>query len=276
MLSERRDLIAEELVAGTGASIAVAVNSSKILTGLDIWFNDLNRNHGPIAELRPYGLKAHRVELSFGRFAGDAIRRIQLAPDEDRKLSRALIASIRDDAEVVVVGQSLETWTVSDGSFRITSTLRHSSNANGDDTIVLTCRDVIVPMMAAMAELIGYDPILGNNPTDENALEGAVTLIEVSRRERNPRNKLLCLRIHGHQCKICNLKPAERYGTAGAITEVHHLQPVSLLDKPRAYDPRTDLVPLCPNCHRAVHTRRPVPFTVDELKALIESSKCQN
>ena len=27
------------------------------------------------------------------------------------------------------------------------------------------------------------------------------------------------------------------------------------------YDPATDLIPLCPNCHRAVHTRRPVPWT---------------
>jgi 5-methylcytosine-specific restriction protein A len=49
---------------------------------------------------------------------------------------------------------------------------------------------------------------------------------------------------------------------------VHHLEPVASLDVPRVYNPATDLIPLCPNCHRAVHSRAPVPYQPEELKRL--------
>ncbi|MOA48213.1 HNH endonuclease [compost metagenome] len=66
----------------------------------------------------------------------------------------------------------------------------------------------------------------------------------------------------------CGLEPRLEYGEAGSIIEVHHLEPLALLKEPRPYDPRADLVPLCPSCHRAVHTRRPIPFSIEELRDL--------
>ena len=124
-------------------------------------------------------------------------------------------------------------------------------------------------MMAAMAELIGYDAIEEAQLQNPSAIEGALSQVTVNRRERNPRNRLLCIRIHGEKCAVCGMEPRRKYGDAGGIVEVHHLEPVSYLVFPRAYDPRKDLIPLCPNCHRAAHTRRPVPFTPAELMALI-------
>ncbi len=100
-------------------------------------------------------------------------------------------------------------------------------------------------------------------------LEGAISRSVVNRRERNPRNRLLCIRIHGEVCTVCGLDPRVLYGDAGTIIEVHHLEPLALLVKPKPYDPCTDLVPLCPSCHRAVHTRRPIPLSIEELKALM-------
>jgi 5-methylcytosine-specific restriction protein A len=121
-----------------------------------------------------------------------------------------------------------------------------------------------------MAELIGYDSIEDvANPYAPEA-EGAILQSVVLRRERNPRNRLLCLRIHGNCCKACRLKPGSVYGEAGSIIEVHHLEPLANLSVPRTYDPQTHLVPLCPNCHRAVHTRRPVPYTLAELQSFME------
>jgi 5-methylcytosine-specific restriction protein A len=70
---------------------------------------------------------------------------------------------------------------------------------------------------------------------------------------------------------VCGLEPRRVYGEAGSIIEVHHLEPVSSLVEPRPYDPRTDLVPLCPTCHRALHTRRPIPLSIEELKTLRSS-----
>ena len=95
----------------------------------------------------------------------------------------------------------------------------------------------------------------------------------VKRRERNPRNRVLCIRLKGERCAGCGLEPRKSYGSAGAIIEVHHLEPLSLLQAPRPYDPAFDLVPLCPNCHRAVHTRRPVPLSLAELTATREAAR---
>jgi len=120
----------------------------------------------------------------------------------------------------------------------------------------------MVPLMAAMAELIGYQ----DAEPEEYDEEGRITESLIRRRERSARNRLLCLSIHGHRCAVCGLEPEGLYGDAGSIIEVHHLEPVSLLAEPRPYDPAADLVPLCPNCHRAAHTRRPIPWTVEDLR----------
>lgn len=268
MIAGKKSLILRELEEGTGAAIAATVDSSGLRSGLRIWFADLDEKHGPVAELRPYGLKGHSVALSFGSFSGEIISQIRSAAPEDVQLARALIASIRPDIMVAVVGQDISDWSITSGSFRMTARVRDQEHPHEDVAIIAICRDVIVPMMAAMAELIGYDVIEDEVNDEVPAFEGAILQSVVKRRERNPRNRLLCIRIHGERCVVCGLEPRRVYRDAGAIIEVHHLEPVASLTEPRPYDPRTDLVPLCPNCHRAVHTRRPIPLSIEELKAL--------
>ena len=267
MLSARQALIREELEAGTGAAIGMAVDGSKSRTGLRIWFADLEERHGPVAELRPYGLKGYAVTLGFGAFAGEVVRRIASAGPEDVHLARALVASIVSSVEVEVQGQEMVDWKIASGDFRMTAIIR---NLPRDTEVALTevSRDTIVPMMAAMAELIGYD-VIEEDDHGEPEYEGAELVATVRRRERNPRNRLLCIRLHGEVCACCGLDPRETYGVAGSIIEVHHLEPLSLLKEPRPYDPARDLAPLCPNCHRAVHTRRPEPWSLEELGELM-------
>lgn len=269
MIAHKKELIASELEKRTGADISVIESSSGMRTAIKAWFSDLDANHGPVAELRPHGLKGHRVQLTFGRFSGAILTQIRDAPLEDIQLARALVRSISDEVEVEVPGQSPKSWTVSDGEFRITATIKYDDFAGDDAAVLATCREVMVPIMAAMAELIGYDVITECDEDDSPAIEGAVSWAQVKRRERNPRNRLLCLRIHGEQCVACGLKPREKYGDAGSIIEVHHLEPVATLAQPRPYDPEQDLVPLCPNCHRALHTRRHVPLSIAELQELM-------
>ncbi len=273
MIVGKKALILRELKEGTGAAIAAAVDQSGLRSGLRIWFGDLDEKHGPVADLRPYGLKGYRIELTFGSFSGDILEQIRNASPEDIQLARALVASIRTDVEIDVPGQTLPEWSVTNGAFRMTAKIRDQDDPHEDVAVIATCRDVVVPMMAAMAELIGYDVIEEPMHDDVPAFEGAILPSVVKRRERNPRNRLLCIRIHGEKCIACNLEPRLNYGEAGLIIEVHHLEPVALLSKPRPYDPRTDLVPLCPNCHRAVHTRRPVPISIEQLKGLMESCR---
>lgn len=113
MLTEKKQLIVRELEEGTGARIAAAVDLSGLRSGLRIWFDDLDENHGPLAELRPYGLKGHCIDLTFGKFSGMVLRQIHNASSEDIQLARALVASIRKDIVVLVSGQNITEWTVS-------------------------------------------------------------------------------------------------------------------------------------------------------------------
>ncbi|WP_175653832.1 HNH endonuclease [Pseudomonas sp. Marseille-P9899] len=268
MIAGKKSLILRELEEGTGAAIEAAVDTSGLRSALKIWFGDLDEKHGPVAELRPFGLKGHSIVLSFGNFSGEIIDQIRRAAPEDVQLARALIASIKPDTTVTVAGQDISEWSITSGSFRMTARVRDQNHPHEDFAIIAICRDVIVPMMAAMAELIGYDVIEDEVDNEVPAFEGAVLQSVVKRRERNPRNRLLCIRIHGERCLVCGLEPRRVYGDAGTFIEVHHLEPLASLTKPRPYDPRTDLVPLCPNCHRALHTRRPIPLSIEELKAL--------
>ena len=96
--------------------------------------------------------------------------------------------------------------------------------------------------------------------------EGAEKL-ELSRRyERSRANRAVAIELHGTNCTVCGFSFSSFYGNlAKGYVEIHHLTPVSSMDGPRVVDPRTELVPLCANCHRAAHRRWP-PFSPDELR----------
>ncbi|MFQ3895494.1 HNH endonuclease [Sphingobium sp. R-7] len=267
MLAEKQALIRREVEEGTGAGVCLEEDRSGVQTGIRLWFSDLDRSHSPIVSLRPTGLRRFQAHLTFGNFAADTIHQMRQAKADEVQLARALVSSVARNADVSISGgQSLDNWLIDAGNFSICAEKKGIDSRFGDEALTETCRELVIPILAAMAELYGYEPIEEICPPDQELLtEGAVRVALVRKRERNPRNRLLCLRIHGAVCKVCALDPAARYGEAGAIIEVHHLQPLSLAGEPRPYDPAFDLVPLCPNCHRAVHTRRPVPWTPDEL-----------
>lgn len=269
MIGKHEELIIQELEQGTGAAIEVAVDQRGLRAGMQIWFGDLGPRNGPVAEMRPHGLKSHKVQLSFGNFSGAVINQIKRATHEDSQLARALVASMKFNVKIDVQGQSLEDWTVNDGNFRMDAQIRHETRSDTELMIEKTCRDVVVPMMGAMAELIGYDVVDEDETEDEPPVEGAIRPSVVNRRERNPRNRLLCIQIHGEICAACGLNPFERYGEYGKIIEVHHLEPLSNLASPKPYDPSTDLVPLCPNCHRVAHSRRPLPWSISEIRSML-------
>lgn len=86
--------------------------------------------------------------------------------------------------------------------------------------------------------------------------------------ERSQQARDACIHFHGAICKVCNMDFENRYGEIGrGFIHVHHIIPVS--DRKTAYklDAKTDLVPVCANCHAMLHKRKdPTPFSVDELK----------
>jgi 5-methylcytosine-specific restriction enzyme A len=273
MLADRQALILQEVAEGTGAAVGIEAVRAGVQTGLLLWFEDLGRARSPIVELLPKGLKRYEAKLRFGNFAAETIAQMRRAEDEEKQLARALVRSIGVKAEVEVSQQSLDDWEVRDRDFAIVASQKGVENRFGEEALTATCRALVIPMLGAMAELYGYDPVcLDETNEDAFLMEGAIRVSVVTRRERNPRNRLLCLRIHGHRCAICGRDPRGQYGQAGGIIEVHHIQPLSSSEGARPYSPETDLIPLCPNCHRAAHTRRPQPWTPEELRAMLNDN----
>lgn len=99
--------------------------------------------------------------------------------------------------------------------------------------------------------------------------EGACTKVTVNKYERNPVNRAACIAAYGSVCNICGFDFGEVYGSLGyGYIEVHHRIPVSLMGADYVVDPINDLVPLCSNCHAAVHRRDP-PLEPEMLAAII-------
>lgn len=88
--------------------------------------------------------------------------------------------------------------------------------------------------------------------------------------ERNPRLRKQAIEIHGTTCVVCNFNFAEKYGKFGeGYIEIHHLKPHSSVKGERAVDPKSDLVPVCSNCHRMIHKPNPM-LSIEELKKIVK------
>jgi 5-methylcytosine-specific restriction protein A len=100
-------------------------------------------------------------------------------------------------------------------------------------------------------------------------MEGAKRDVVLSRSERSPEARALCLQIHGTQCSVCGFSFPEMYGEIGeGYIQVHHLDPISNAMDKRAVDPKNDLRPVCPNCHAMLHRQKP-PYTIEELRTML-------
>lgn len=73
-------------------------------------------------------------------------------------------------------------------------------------------------------------------------------------------------------CEICGFNFEETYGArANGIIEVHHIRPVHTLH-PGEKTKFGDLILVCANCHRVIHSRRKW-MTPEELRELIEENR---
>ncbi len=89
--------------------------------------------------------------------------------------------------------------------------------------------------------------------------------------ERNSAARDACLRDQGARCIVCGLRVRERYaGLSREVVEVHHLRPLSDTIGPYQLNPATDLVPVCPNCHRVIHSQVPA-LEPGQVKAMLAS-----
>jgi 5-methylcytosine-specific restriction endonuclease McrA len=98
--------------------------------------------------------------------------------------------------------------------------------------------------------------------------EGSGEQVKVNKYERSSKARKECLKQKGYRCAVCELSLEERYGSLGhEYINVHHLVELSTVGPDYKVNPKTDLIPICPNCHSMIH--RPGPgkaLTPEELK----------
>jgi 5-methylcytosine-specific restriction protein A len=122
-------------------------------------------------------------------------------------------------------------------------------------------------MLGSVLALMPLEAI--EQPTGGEAEGGGYQTL-ITRYERSTLNRQACMDFHGRTCKVCSFDFEKVYGLIGeGYIEVHHVESLARLAPGTILNPAIDLVPLCSNCHSMAHQRRPVPYTVDELKALV-------
>jgi 5-methylcytosine-specific restriction protein A len=107
---------------------------------------------------------------------------------------------------------------------------------------------------------------------DENIFrEGSKITIEINKYERNVKAKKKCIEHFGRICAVCEFKDYIKFGSEISVIEVHHKTPISQYSQEYEINPIEDLIPLCPNCHRAIHSKIPA-YSIDELKEIIKTA----
>lgn len=223
-----------------------------------------------------------RLTIAFepGNFAGGLLEDMS-APDADgRSLFRATLSSaINAGAEVVLRIDGADRLYDDDAIWgspwkRFSLELRKGNipfrTGDVDDDGVLRAWAGV--FMAALLAILPVEVEQDVNDTDNQAgfPEGAAKTVTVNRYERDRRNRAAAIAIHGLSCKACDMNFGERYGPiASGFIEVHHTVPVSRLGTGYVIDPRTDLIPLCSNCHSVAHRQDP-PMAVEDIRRLLQ------
>lgn len=100
--------------------------------------------------------------------------------------------------------------------------------------------------------------------------EGQLQYTIGRRFERSPRLRSECINYHGTDCKICGFDFEGVYGELGKnYCHVHHISPLSEVGESHLVCPKTDLIPVCPNCHAMLHKTKPA-LTPNQLKKILE------
>lgn len=101
------------------------------------------------------------------------------------------------------------------------------------------------------------------------ANEGKQLSVLVNRYERDPSLRSACLALYGPVCRICDFDFEVMYGDLGRdFCHVHHITPLAEVGEEHSVNPKTDLIPVCANCHAMLHRRMPA-LHPSELKRLL-------
>jgi len=228
------------LAPPTGISISLRIRANSIVAEMKP-----DRMFEPAAQAlireAARALEHEEIEAEFSDVNGISIRRSL----DDQTLSRLMAILPEDSSETVNVEVAMLLLAVL-GETVLRSDVFESDGLNKETD----------------------DPT--HSDTEIGLPEGAVIRVLTNRYERSPRNRALAILIHGTTCLGCGLQMGDRYGAIAADhIHIHHTTPIHQMGAEYVCNPKTDLVPLCPNCHFVCHLRNP-PLGVSELRQLVD------
>jgi hypothetical protein len=118
-----------------------------------------------------------------------------------------------------------------------------------------------------------FEPLADELPEPHRFPEGGRRTIVVNAYERSRRARTICIKHYRPICQVCDLDFEQRYGKRGkGFIHVHHIVEISKIGKKYKVDPKTDLCPVCPNCHAMLHRTDP-PMSIEQLKSLLANGR---
>lgn len=218
-----------------------------------------------------------RIDLNFrlGSFASELMSSIRSADASGRRLFRTVLDACSNAGADVVLSLNGGTrshkdeaiWDESWRSFGFSvGKGMLAINEGNEASDMHLIEEWTTRVAAAVIALLPVEEEVEEIIDAHGLPEGAKMRIEINRYERDRRNRAAALAIHGYRCMACGTDMAELYGpVAEGLIEVHHIVPVSAVGPGYIIDPKSDLAPLCPNCHSVAHRRTP-PYSIQELQ----------
>lgn len=118
------------------------------------------------------------------------------------------------------------------------------------------------------------DIVLETADIFQSGKEGKKKVYYTTHYERNLQNREEAIKFHGTTCCVCGFNFEDFYGDYGkGYIEIHHIVPLHSLDEEVTINPKTDLIPLCANCHRIIHRGINKTLTIQELKNIVMNKK---
>ena len=112
---------------------------------------------------------------------------------------------------------------------------------------------------------------LGDLPDDVNRVNKDGLTIIVNSYERNPATREACISHFGTACAVCEFDFGLYYGdTFKEEIHIHLTKPLYLIDDTYEIDPINDFVPVCPNCHLILHSKKDGVYSVAAVRAMID------
>ncbi len=224
------------------------------------------------------GWKSIEADFVPDTYAGDLIRAMGSSLPQARDVFGKLVESfselgnrIKISVNGSVISKSSELPPAPWNKFELSVRRLTDAATESEDAFQSSAEEIAAACLALVLTILPLEETdNAATPLFEGGLpEGACIKVTVNKYERSPVNRAVCIAAHGTVCHVCGFDFGKFYGQLGkGYIEVHHRIPVSKMGASYVIDPIRDLVPLCSNCHSAVHRSDP-PIELEALRSIV-------